>query len=104
MTYAEFWLHYLRAHRRPGTRAMHYAGTVAGIGLLIPAAVLRDWRFVAAAVFLGYGCAWTAHVGIEGNRTATFGHPLSSLGSDFRMLALWLSGRLGTHLKRAEER
>jgi hypothetical protein len=101
MTYAEFWLVYLCAHRRPGTRLLHYVGTSAGVVLLIAAIITVQWWFAAAAVLVGYGLAWTGHVAIEGNRPATFGHPLWSLVSDLRMLALWASGRLTPHLVRA---
>jgi len=101
MTYAAFWLHYLRAHDRAGTRALHYAGSTAGLLLLLAAIVWGRWWLVAAAVVVGYGFAWTGHFAIERNRPATFGHPLWSFASDFRMLALWASGRLGPHLARA---
>ena len=101
MTYAEFWLHYLRAHDRPGTRALHYVGSLGGLGLLVGAVLWRDWRLVPAAVLLGYGCAWVGHLAVEGNRPATFGHPLWSLASDIRMVGFWVSGRLAPHLARA---
>lgn len=99
MTYAEFWPVYLRAHSRPGTRLVHYAGSVLALAALAAAAVTRDWRWLIAAPAVGYAFAWGAHFGLEGNRPATFGHPLWSLFSDFRMLTLWLCGRLGAHLR-----
>jgi len=101
MTYPEFWPIYLRAHRRPANRLLHYSGTSAGIVLVVAAIVAGPWWLAAVAVAVGYGLAWTGHVAIEGNRPATFGHPLWSLASDLRMLALWSSGRLAPHLARA---
>lgn len=100
MRYEEFWDHYLQAHSRPATRAMHYTGSLCALGLLVGGAV-ADWRLLPAAVVVGYGFAWTGHVAIEGNRPATFGHPVWSLLSDYRMLALWLTGGLGPHLRKA---
>jgi hypothetical protein len=100
MTYAEFWPVYLRAHRDSRTRAVHYAGSLIALACLA-LAFAADWRFAIAAPLVGYAFAWTAHLGIEGNKPATFGHPLWSLASDFRMLALGLTGRLGPHLARA---
>lgn len=101
MTYDEFWPIYLRAHSRPATRLLHYAGTSAGIVLVAAAFVAGPWWLVLAAIVVGYGLAWTGHVAVEGNRPATFGHPLWSLASDLRMLALWATGRLAPHLARA---
>ena len=99
--YEAFWLHYLRVHRRPATRLLHYCGSLLGVACVAAAALTADWRLLAAAPIVGYGCAWTAHVALEGNRPATFGHPVWSFVSDFRMLGLALSGRLGRHLGRA---
>ena len=101
MTYAAFWLQYLRAHDRPGTRLLHYAGSVAALLLLLAAVLSRRWGLLPVAVVVGYGFAWTGHVAIERTRPATFGHPFWSLASDFRMLALWASFRLAPHLARA---
>lgn len=101
MTGDEFWLTYLRAHRRPQTRALHYVGSTLALICILMAAGRLDWRWLIAAPLVGYAMAWVAHFGVEGNRPATFGHPLLSLASDFRMLFLFVTGRLRPHLRRA---
>ncbi|MBO1075035.1 DUF962 domain-containing protein [Roseomonas marmotae] len=101
MTYAEFWHRYLRAHAQPATRLTHFAGSLLALLALLLAVVLLDWRWLIAAPVIGYGFAWVAHLVIEGNRPETFGHPFWSLRSDFRMLFLWLGGRLEPHLRAA---
>ncbi len=102
MTYQQFWLRYLRAHAKPQTRALHYCGSLLALACLLAGLATLDWRLIIAAPLVGYGFAWTAHLGIEGNRPETFGHPLWSLLSDFRMVGLWLAGRLQPHLQQAE--
>ena len=102
--YAEFWPFYLRQHRNARTRAAHYLGTGTALALLAGAVATADWRLLVAAPVVGYAAAWVGHFGFEGNRPATFGHPLWSLYSDFRMLALWATGRLGPELDAAGAR
>jgi hypothetical protein len=102
MTYPEFWRGYLAAHADPRTRALHYFGTLAGLALLATAGIERDWRWLVAAPVAGYAFAWLGHVIFEHNRPETFGHPAWSLVSDFRMLGLFVSGRLGRELRREQ--
>jgi len=102
MTYAEFWPRYLKAHADRRTKALHFIGSFAAVLLLAAFAASRDWRFLVAAPIAGYACAWTGHLVFEHNKPETFGHPLWSLYSDFRMLALFLAGRLPAELRRME--
>jgi hypothetical protein len=94
MTYAEFWPRYLKAHTDPRTKALHFIGTSAGVMMLVVAAITRDWYWLVGAPIVGYACAWTGHAAFEHNKPETFGHPFWSLYSDFRMLALFIAGRL----------
>jgi hypothetical protein len=101
MTYPEFWQRYLSAHADPRTRGLHYLGTSLALLALTAAAIWRDWRWLLVAPVVGYGSAWLGHLVFERNKPETFGHPGWSLISDFRMLGLFLSGRLGNELRGA---
>lgn len=100
MTYRQFWRVYLAAHADPRTRVLHYLGTLFGVAALVAAAATRDWHWLLAAPVIGYALAWVGHLIFEQNRPATFGHPGWSLISDFRMLYLFVSRRLGRELRR----
>ncbi len=100
LPYSDFWPYYLRAHKRPLTRALHAIGTVLGLALLGAGAAIADWRLIAAAPLVGYGVAWLSHLVVEHNAPETFKHPWFSLISDLRMAGLLLTGRLGRELEK----
>ena len=103
-TYGQFWAHYLRQHARPETRALHYVATLGGMLIFGIALAYRQWLLVPIGPVVAYACAWIGHFVIEGNRPATFNHPVWSLICDFRMLFLFLTGRLRPELERASIR
>jgi len=100
-TYSQFWPYYLREHAKPLTRVIHFLGTALAMITLGAATILGSGWLLLAALAVGYGPAWYAHFFIEKNRPATFRFPLWSLISDFRMVWLWLSGRLSKELELA---
>ena len=100
MTYGEFWPRYLAAHADPRTRAVHFIGSGLVLAALAAAIATLDWRWLIAMPLVGYSFAWFGHFVFEHNKPETFGHPFWSLYSDFRMLALFLAGRLSGEMRR----
>jgi hypothetical protein len=98
--FAEFWPHYVLAHRQPLTRIFHAAGTLIGWTLLATSIVRRNGWYVFAALVLPYALAWFSHFFVEHNRPATFGHPLWSWLADQKMTALGLAGKMNGEVQR----
>ena len=99
--FESFWPHYLREHAKPTTRHWHYVGSTLAILVLLAALVTQNWWALLAVPLAGYFFAWISHAFVERNKPATFTYPLWSLIGDFRMYALFLSGRLDDELERA---
>lgn len=84
-TFAEFYPFYLIEHVNVVSWRLHVIGTTLVLASLIAAAALMDWRFLVAALVMGYGFAWVGHFFFEKNRPATFKYPGFSLMGDFRL-------------------
>jgi hypothetical protein len=101
-SFAAFWPEYLGAHRHSATRALHFIGSSLAVLCLALFPATLDWRFLVATPLVGYGFAFVSHFAIEHNNPKTFEHPLWSLIADYRMLGLWLMGRLTSERVRAK--
>jgi hypothetical protein len=99
--FESFWPFYLREHAKPATRWCHYTGSTLALLVLGAALLTQTWWALLAVPVSGYFFAWVSHAFIERNRPATFTYPLWSLVGDYRMYALFLTGRLGAELEKA---
>ena len=103
-SFAEFWPFYVREHSRPGTRALHAAGTLGSTGLAAAVLATGRWRWLPLAFATGYAAAWVGHFFVEHNRPASFKYPLWSLAADYKMVAMMLAGRMDEEVARAQSR
>lgn len=99
-SFEEFWPHYVGAHRHPVNRALHYAGTSMALGTVGAAVVTWNPTWLVLTPIVGYGPAWIGHFLLEGNKPATFSHPLWSLRADFKMLGMALRGKMADEVTR----
>jgi hypothetical protein len=102
MTFHEFWPEYVRAHRRPATRALHAVSSLMPfVFVAIAIARASAWWLLGAPV-AAYGIAWFAHFFVEHNRPATFDHWWLSLLADYKLFAMTLTGRMADEVRRVD--
>jgi hypothetical protein len=85
-TFDEFWHFYVKEHQKKGTRLLHFVGTTGAMACVAGGLLTKRRWLLALAPVVGYGPAWLSHYFIEGNRPASFAHPLWSLRAD---LVMW---------------
>lgn len=100
-SFSAFWPFYLREHAQPMTRVWHYVGSTLALIVLVSALLTQTWLLLLAVPVSGYFFAWVSHAFVERNKPATFTYPLWSLLADYKMYALFLTGRLGPELEKA---
>lgn len=96
--YEEFWPFYLSQHSKASTRRWHFVGTTFVFVFVLAALFTKNLWLILLAPVTAYTFAWFSHFFIEGNKPATFGHPVWSLRADFRMYRLTLFGKLAEEL------
>ena len=98
--FKSFWPHYVREHRHPMSRALHFIGTFLVLSVAVIALLEGRGLYLLAMPVLGYFFAWLGHFVFEKNKPATFQYPFFSLLSDFYMFWMILTGRMGRELQK----
>lgn len=99
-SFEEFWTFYVKEHSKKSTRRVHFAGTSLAIACLAGGLLTKRRWLLAMAPVAGYGAAWVSHFFIEGNKPATFKHPLWSLQGDFVMWWKMIRGEMDAEVER----
>lgn len=100
-TFDAFWLDFLRAHSKPGTRAFHYAGMIIAIWLGITFVMTGDVYRLVLALLAPYVLGFVSHALVEHNKPVSLKHPVYSVRGAIQMFVFWATGRLGPELARA---
>ena len=85
-TFEEFWPFYVKEHQKKATRILHFVGTTGAMACLAGGLLTKRRWLLAVAPVVGYAPAWVSHFFIEGNKPASFKHPIWSLRAD---LVMW---------------
>ena len=99
-SFSEFWPFYVAEHSKPGTRWLHFFGTLAGVSTMVYFIATGRWWLFPLGLIPGYGAAWFAHFFIERNKPATFEYPLWSFLADYKMIAFMVAGRMSREVAR----
>jgi hypothetical protein len=99
-TFEEFWFFYVKEHQKKATRMLHFVGTTGAMACVAGAAIFKSRLLLLAAPVVGYGPSWIGHFFVEGNRPATFKHPLWSLRADMVMWTKIVRGEMDAEVER----
>jgi hypothetical protein len=99
-SFEEFWPFYVKEHAKKGTRILHFIGTTAAMACVAGGILTKRRWLLGLAPVVGYGHAWIGHFFIEGNKPATFAHPLWSLRGDLVMWSMMVRGKMSEEVER----
>lgn len=98
-SFSEFYSFYLKEHKDPRCRFLHYVGSTSVLVLLIWVLLTHNYVNLMYLPIVGYGFAWMGHVLFEKNKPATFKHPLYSFLADWVMCKEALLSLFGVKTK-----
>lgn len=101
-SFEEFWPFYVREHSNKTNRTLHFVGTTSALALAAAALLTKRPLLLLAGPVVGYGFAWFGHFFVEGNRPASFGHPLWSFRGDFKMWSMIAAGTMDAEVERVQ--
>ena len=99
-TFEEFWPFYVKEHQKKATRILHFIGTTTAMACVAGGLLTKRRWLLAVAPVVGYGSAWVAHFFIEGNKPASFKHPIWSLRADFVMWSKMVRFKMSDEVER----
>jgi len=85
---------YLKAHRKKGTRILHFIGVVFTLAWFITALIVNSLAMFVLTPFVVYPFAWGAHWLIEKNKPLAWSNVWKAKCSDFRMAKELVTGEL----------
>lgn len=100
MSFREFWLLYMQAHRLPGTRGLHYFATCVGILSAIEAIVVAQPMIFVGGIAFSYAVAISAHLIVEQNQPLIRVNAFLGAIADLKMCWLALNRRVGDEYER----
>jgi len=99
-TFEEFWPFYVKEHQKKATRILHFIGTTGAMACVAGGLLTKRRWLLALAPVVGYGPAWVGHFFVEGNRPASFKHPLWSLRADLIMWSKMVRFKMDDEVER----
>jgi len=97
--FEEFFPYYLEQHAHIWTVRIHTIGLMLGFLVALYAFATGTYAALLLLPVVTYGILWISHLAFEHNHPASLQHPVWSFYSEFKMVFLYVTGRLETTRK-----
>jgi hypothetical protein len=100
MPFRDFWRLYLDAHRRTGTRGMHYSATAVGVAGSVASVAVGEFLLAPLGIIVAVAMAVCSHWFIEKNQPLIMVNPFFGAVADLKMCWLAVTGGLAAEYVR----